>query len=84
MGEVINLNEYRKRRRREEAKGRAAETSASRGRTDRTKAVLLVERGKTELDGKRPERDPAGGGGEAEKPAAGAGEPEPDDPGATG
>ena len=84
MGEVVNLNEYRKRQRREVAKARAAERSASRGRADRTKAALLSERRKAELDSKRLERDPAAGGGETEKPAAGAGELEPDDPGATG
>ncbi len=86
MGEVVNLNEYRKRRQREVAKACAAEnrTRHGRSRVERTKAALQAERRKAEFDGKRLERDPAAGGGEAETPAAGAGELGPDDPGATG
>lgn len=67
MGEVVNLNQFRKKRRRADKEKKAAENRAHFGRT-RARRQLdqaeLVASGR-DLDGKKIERDPSG----AAKPA---------------
>ncbi len=60
MGDVVNLNHDRKRREREHAGKRGAETRARTGRTkgEREVARNEAERYERELDGKRIERAP--------------------------
>ncbi len=60
MGDVVNLNHYRKRRKRAHAGKRGAETRARTGRTKDEREVTRndAERRERELDGKRIERAP--------------------------
>ncbi len=60
MGDVVNLNHYRKRRERLRAGKRAAEIRARLGRTkvERDTATTEDERRHRDLDGKRVERTP--------------------------
>ncbi len=60
MGDVVNLNQYRKRRERLRAEGRGAENRARIGRTklERDTATNEAERRQRKLDGKRIERPP--------------------------
>ncbi len=60
MGDVVNLNHYRKRRERLRAEGRGAENRARKGRTklERDTATNEAERRQRKLDGKRIERSP--------------------------
>ena len=60
MGDVVNLNQFRKKR---ERAAKAQKRAASRARSGRTKAERQVTqaeaaRGDTALDGKRIDRDP--------------------------
>jgi hypothetical protein len=52
---IVNLNQYRKRRRRSEVERRAAENRVSFGRTkaERSKDLSDSERARKELEGKR-------------------------------
>ncbi len=60
MGDVVNLNHYRKRRERLRAEKRGAENRTSIGRTklERDTAANVAERRHRKLDGKRIERPP--------------------------
>ena len=60
MGDVVNLNHYRKRRERLRAGRRAAENRERLGRTklERDTATTEAERRHREHDGKRVERTP--------------------------
>ena len=60
MGDVVNLNQYRKRRERLRAERRGAENRTRMGRTklERDTATNEDERHHRELDGKRIERPP--------------------------
>ena len=55
MGDVVNLNGFRRRKERQGAERKAAENRAKFGRTGAEKALLRteVERDKKDLDGKR-------------------------------
>ncbi|MBL28536.1 MAG: DUF4169 domain-containing protein [Rhodospirillaceae bacterium] len=59
MGDLVNLNEYRKQRARRDAASRAAEKRIKHGRTreERTKAAMEAERADAGLDGKRLDDD---------------------------
>lgn len=58
MGDVVNLNRFRKRKREQEAKRRADENAARRGRTKAQRAAEHERRAKqeAELDGARCEK----------------------------
>ncbi len=60
MGDVVNLNHYRKRRERQLAKQRKSERSArsSRLKAERDSARHDAEHTRRDLDGKRIERTP--------------------------
>ena len=57
MGDVVNLNRFRKRRARDEDERRAAENRVRFGRTkaDRDKAARTAEKAAKELEGERKE-----------------------------
>ncbi len=68
MGDIVNLNQFRKRRERAEKARRSAAKRARAGRTKRERQVTQAEaaHAETALDGKRIDRthdEPQGGGG---------------------
>ena len=60
MGDVVNLNDYRKRLAKRRARERASENRARHGRSrgQRRESTADAERFKAELDGNRLERKP--------------------------
>ena len=60
MGDVVNLNHYRKRRDRQQAERRAAENRAKsgRGKLERESTRRDAEHHRHKLDGKRLDRGP--------------------------
>ncbi len=63
MGDVVNLNAYRKKRAREALKKKASENRARHGRDRGEKRLNQVEqeRATAQLDGKKRDRDAPGG-----------------------
>lgn len=61
MGEIVNLNQYRKKREKEEKNRRGAENRARSGRRkgDRMGARFEADQREADLDGKRLEHKPS-------------------------
>lgn len=72
MGDVVNLNAYRKRQEREAIKDKAAEnrTRHGRKRTAKRSARQDKERSEADLDAKRLDAEPTGNSADDPKPGA--------------